>query len=313
MPYCTKCGNQLNGQQDVFCSRCGAPANTAARPAESRPLGVAFNQPIVTVESLRSRGEGIALLIGLGLFGVTLLLVDSLSLGVGIVATLGVLVYALYAQGSLKGSSVAVSTQNFPEVNSLAEEAARRLGIPKPNLFIQHSREINAYALGFVGSSCVVLHSETVHAMQHAPKELQFIIGHEFTHIKCSHILWQTIAAKNPLLGRIPVLNEVMPLFFSWWSRQAEFTADRGGLIACRDLEAAQKALARLVIGAELFDHLNMEEFIKQSYDGDVATKTSEMMSSHPLLAKRIVALADFSRSPLMNMGFQPQAEGQVA
>ncbi len=126
-------------------------------------------------------------------------------------------------------------------VDVLAQNAALRLGIGKPDLFIRHSHELNAYAMGLLGPSCVVLHSAIVNALTNAPKELQFVIGHEFTHIRCSHVVWQTVAAKNPILGRIPVLNFVLPLFFSWWSRQAEYTADRGGLIACGDLGASQR------------------------------------------------------------------------
>jgi Zn-dependent protease with chaperone function len=153
--------------------------------------------------------------------------------------------------------------------------------------------------MGTLGSPCVVLHSATVQALRDTPKELQFVIGHEFTHIKCSHVLWQTLAANNPILGRIPILNVVLPLFFRWWSRQAEYTADRGGFIACGDLLASQKALARLVIGPELSDRLNIEDFAEQANNGDLSTKASELFSTHPLVAKRLLALAEFARSPL--------------
>jgi Zn-dependent protease with chaperone function len=227
--------------------------------------------------------------------------------------SLGLIIYAVYQQGAVKGSAVAVSPRNFPEVDAMARNAAARLGMWKPDLFIKHSHELNAYAIGFPGSSCVVLHSGTVSALANAPKELQFIVGHEFTHIKFSHVLWQTIAARNPILGRIPVLNFVMPLFFSWWSRQAEYTADRGGLIACKDLEASQRALARLVIGPELFDRLNLEEFVKQVHNGDQSTRASELFSTHPLLAKRLLALTEFAQSPLGIYARQPDASATRA
>ena len=216
-----------------------------------------------------------------------------------LVISAGVIIYVLYQQGVVKGSGVAVSPRSFPEVDVLAQNAALRLGIGKPDLFIRHSHELNAYAIGFLGSSCVVLHSSIVHALHSAPKELEFIIGHEFTHIRCSHVVWQTVAAKKPILGRIPILNFVLPLFFSWWSRQAEYTADRGGLIACGDLGASQRALARLAVGPELYSRLNVEEFIKQAHAEDVSMKASELFSSHPSLSKRIVALAEFARGPL--------------
>jgi Zn-dependent protease with chaperone function len=243
----------------------------------------------------------VALLVGLGLLAASWAVFDIATGFLPLMlASVGLLGYVLYAQGALKGAGIAVSPRNFPEVDELATEAAMRLGIPKPSLFIKHSKEINAYAMGFVGSSCVVLHSETVHAMEHNPRELQFIIGHEFTHVKCSHVLWQTIAAKNPIIGKIPVLHRVLPLFFSWWSRQAEFTADRGGWLACGDLQASQTALARLVIGSELFHRVNVNEFIRQSHDGDLTTVASEAFSDHPLIAKRILALGEFAQSPLV-------------
>lgn len=297
MANCSKCGKLLEGQ---YCSGCGAPAEQEASPPVVSP-SAGWHRPAVTVESLRSPGEHMALWVGLGSLAAVSLLLDFSTAGIALIATGALAIYVVFQQGALKGAGVAVTPRNFQEVDALAQEAATRLNIVKPNLFIQQSEELNAYAMGFVGSSSfVVLHSAIVYASEASPKELQFIIGHEFTHVKCSHVLWQTIAAKNPLIGSIPVLNFVMPLFFSWWSRQAEFTADRGGLIACGDLAASQRALARLAIGRELFERLNVEEFIKQAQDGDVTTSANELFSSHPLLAKRILALADFAQSPLV-------------
>ncbi len=309
MAYCNQCGKLLGGP---YCSGCGAPAGREVSSPNPPPTA-GWSRPSVTVESLRSPGERKALWVGLGSLAATSLLLDFSTAGIALVATGALVIYVLFQQGALKGGGVAVSPRNFQEVDALAQEAATRLNIVKPNLFIQQSEELNAYALGFVGaSSFVVLHSAIVYASEASPKELQFIIGHEFTHVKCSHVLWQTIAAKNPVIGRIPVLNVVLSFFFSWWSRQAEFTADRGGLIACGDLAASQRALARLAIGRELFNRLNVEEFIKQAQDGDVTTSANELFSSHPLLAKRILALADFAQSPLV-MGLNRPATSAVA
>ena len=253
----------------------------------------------MTEEALRSPGERIALIAGLGLLVTSWLLFDLVTDAVPLaVVSLGLMIYVVYQQGAVKGSAVAVNPRSFPEVDSLAQTAAARLGIWKPNLFIRRSDELNAYAMGLLGSSWVVLHSGTVHALRNTPKELQFVIGHEFTHIKCSHVLWQTVAANNPILGRIPILNSVLPLFFRWWSRQAEYTADRGGFVACGDLAASQRALARLVIGPELFDRLNIEEFVEQGRKGDLSMRASELFSTHPFVAKRLLALAEFARSP---------------
>jgi Zn-dependent protease with chaperone function len=290
MPYC-KCGNLFRDGAVAYCVKCGF---------ETRASSPASGTNLISDAELRSPGESAALLLGVGLFAASWLIFDVVTDAVPLlVVSLGLIVYVLYQQGAVKGSGVAVSPRSFPEVDALAQKAAARLGIGKPDLFIRHSQELNAYALGLLGPSCVVLHSATVHTLHDAPQELQFIIGHEFTHIRCSHVVWQTVAAKNPILGRIPILNLVLPLFFGWWSRQAEYTADRGGLIACGDLAASQRALARLAIGPELFGRLNVDEYIKQAYEGDMSTKFSELFSTHPLLTKRILALAEFARSPL--------------
>jgi Zn-dependent protease with chaperone function len=300
VPFC-KCGNLFRDGVTAYCVKCGFETRASDSTADSaRKVGPDLGGSIIGDDELRSPGESAALLVGLGLLAVSWVVFDVASDVIPLlVVSVGLIVYALYQQGTIKGSAVAVSPRSFPDVEALAQNAAVRLGIEKPNLFIRSSPELNAYAMGFWGSSCVVLHSATVHTLQNAPQELQFVIGHEFTHIKCSHVAWQTVAAKNPVLGRIPVLNVILPLFFSWWSRQAELTADRGGLIACGDLAASQRALARLAIGPDLFDRLNMEEFIKQADDGGLSSKAGELFSSHPSLAKRILALSKFDKSPL--------------
>jgi Zn-dependent protease with chaperone function len=280
---------------------CGFETRPSGSTSDSGPdEDPTLGQGLLNDETLRSSGERVALLLGLGLFGASWLLFDIVTDAIPLAAlSLGLIVYVLYRQGLIKGSAAVVNSRSFPEIDVLAQNAAARLGIWKPNLFIKRSDELNAYAMGTLGSPCVVLNSGTVQALRNTPKELQFVIGHEFTHIKCSHVLWQTLAANNPILGRIPILNVVLPLFFRWWSRQAEYTADRGGFIACGDLLASQRALARLVMGPELCDRLNIEDFVEQAHNGDLSTQASELFSTHPLVAKRLLALAEFARSPL--------------
>jgi Zn-dependent protease with chaperone function len=300
VPYC-KCGKFIREGITAYCVNCGFETRPSASTSDRAPNeDPNLGQNLMNDEALRSSGERVALIAGLGLFAVSWLAFDIATDAVPLaVISLGLIIYVLYQQGMTKSSAVVVNSRSFPEVDALAQTAAARLGIWKPNLFVKGSDELNAYAMGLLGSSCVVLHSATIRALRNTPKELQFVIGHEFTHIKCSHVLWQTVAANNPILGRIPILNSVLPLFFRWWSRQAEYTADRGGFVACRDLAASQRALARLVIGPELFDQLNIEEFVEHAHSSDLSMRASELFSSHPLVAKRLLALAEFARSPL--------------
>ena len=297
--YC-RCGKAFKEGIDAYCVTCGFETRACSSTSGGASTADVFPPGAISADALRSPGETAALLVGLALFAVSWLVFDVVTDAIPLlVVSVGLILYVVYLQGTIKGAAVAVSQRSFPDVDAMAQTAANRLGIRKPGVFIKHAHELNAYALGFPGSAFVVLHSGTVHALTMAPRELQFIIGHELAHIKCSHVVWQTIAARNPILGRMPILNYVLPLFFSWWSRQAEYTADRGGLIACKDLPASRKALARLVIGPELFDRFNLEEFMQQARNEDLSTRASELFSTHPLLAKRLSALTEFAESPL--------------
>ena len=84
-----------------------------------------------------------------------------------------------------------------------------------------------------------------------------------------------------------------------WWSRQAEFTADRAGLLACRDIEAAVSTLAKLAVGADLYQELNLPALIKQvlSARSDHLSYLSEAMRTHPAVATRIQAVAEYYHS----------------
>ena len=265
----------------------------------------------VNPEALRSPGERLALVVGLGSLILVSILLDISTVGIALIMTVFLIFYIIYKQGGMKGGGVAITPRNFPEIDALAQEAATNLGIAKPHVYILQAVDLNAYALGFTGNSFVVVHSALVSATQKEPRELQFVIGHEFTHVKCAHTIWQTLAAQNPIIGKIPVLNWVMGFFFGWWSRQAELTADRGGLIACRDLGAAQRALAKLAIGADLFERMNIEEFIQQIKGKDITVSANELFLDHPLLGKRMLALEKFAQGPLYTN--LPQPVGSAA
>jgi Zn-dependent protease with chaperone function len=197
-------------------------------------------------------------------------------------------------QGQLLGQSVKVSPNQFPEVYQAARIAAHRLEMKMPKVFISFNPFINAYALGFFGEKSVMLYSKTVEVM--SKDELISIIGHEFSHIKCNHTNWTVITASAEEL-RIPIVSSIMGFILLMWSRKAEFTADRGGLLTSRDLKASISALAKLTVGPKLFEELNIDKMIDQMDEVDIIAKLGEMLGTHPYIIKRIHALKVFYNS----------------
>jgi Zn-dependent protease with chaperone function len=106
-------------------------------------------------------------------------------------------------------------------------------------------------------------------------EELFFIMGHELGHIKANHVLYFSIGwLLFPLLdilgrrtmGATDVATYALVLALYEWSRQAEFSADRAGLLVAQDKGIAIQSLIRLAAGPSRLHHeLNQEAFMDQA------------------------------------------------
>ncbi len=105
---------------------------------------------------------------------------------------------------NLLGGAVRVSGLQFPDIDSIVEEACRRLEIDTPpECYVRFSPVPNAYTFGF-SRRIFVLHSYLVEHF--TPQELAFIIGHELGHSKLGHtrmtvLLGPQLVRQGPCLG----------------------------------------------------------------------------------------------------------------
>lgn len=230
------------------------------------------------------------------ILGVALLIFSYITLGIILVCIGTGIAYLKIRQHSYLGQCVKVSEKQFANIHEIAATAAERLGVEKiPVVYIQQSPVLNAYAQGFKNSGTVVLHTALVEALDE--KELQFTIGHEFSHIKCGHTFWLMITGNAG--AKIPVISSIIDFVYRCWSRLSEYTCDRGGLIACRDLNAAIRTQAKLAVGSDLFDHLDIAPFLEQKseFDKGFVGMLSESMQTHPMIVNRIKKLMEFAES----------------
>jgi Zn-dependent protease with chaperone function len=220
----------------------------------------------------------------------------NLLVFVGVVLLLALVVKV--QQSQFLGRAVKVQMNQLPEIYNAAQTAAHRLAMPMPDVFVLQSPVINAFATGFLGrKKTVVLHSALVEAMSW--DELVYIIGHEFSHIKCHHTSFIVLTNSVENIVRIPVVSQVMGFIFLLWSRKCEYTCDRGGLLANQNVDAAITALAKLAIGKDLFNKMDLNALIRQKNDieRDGISKLSEIFETHPYTIYRIHALEAFQRS----------------
>jgi Zn-dependent protease with chaperone function len=221
--------------------------------------------------------------------------------------------------------SIAVGPQQFPRIHQIGQDCARTLGIGTPEIFIYSSPLLSAftYATDDI-SPVIVLSSGIVDAL--SDDELKFVIGHESGHIHNLHGIYNTMIEIfiNPLAqvlwmatgSALPMyaLQGAVILFMANWSRAAEVTCDRAGLICCGNVEAAQMALAKLLAGgAKKLGDINPQAIAYQRKNiRSFPFRLSELTRSHPLIAKRIDALAIFANCDVF-YEWRPEISGPKA
>ncbi len=130
--------------------------------------------------------------------------------------------------------------------------------------------------------------------------ELRFIIGHELGHISLGHT-WL-----NSLLGGLsgipsPYLAAVVLYFsFRWWNRACEYSSDRAGMLACGKPEKAASALVKLTGGTATIRSMeSWQQTLRriEAEDDRLEGNLKELLSSHPLIIKRLEAIKEYASS----------------
>ncbi len=169
-------------------------------------------------------------------------------------------------------SSIRCGPNQYPTLYNIMRESAKVMDMPEPELYVSNNPFTNAFA-GGVERPYVTLRNSMVDAM--TDEELYFIMGHELAHIKAKHVLYFSVGSLLfPLLdllgrrtmGASDVATYALVLAFYEWSRQAEFSSDRGGLLVCQDPKTATRSLIKLAAGPSRLSHeLNEEAFMEQA------------------------------------------------
>ena len=219
------------------------------------------------------------------------------------------------ARFQLLAGALQVSERQAPRLLSLYMEAAGRLDIDPPPLFISQSPALNAYAMG-AGEPLIVVTTGLLDAMEE--REIVGILGHELTHVKLGHVLYRTMALLL-IQGGLGVLDKFMgigsllvtpiKLALMRWYQYAELSADRGELVATGSLETAIRTHMLLAGGSSRFiEDLDVGAFVEQAHqaeelrDNDLLVTVMDMLDtsarSHPLPAWRVHHLMKWAKGP---------------
>lgn len=208
--------------------------------------------------------------------------------------------YALL-KGQLLGHAVKVGPAQFPSIYRIAERCAGKLGVAVPQVYVANSPVMNAYTYGTDDDSFIVVHAKLIDDF--TDEELKFVIGHEMGHVQNKHVVYGTALRllKANLTMFLRILTPPLEGALLAWSRRAEITCDRAGLLCCRDLDAATRAFMKMACGStKLYHELDADEYLLQLEAGQRGVgRYQELLASHPYLPKRIQALRLFAESEL--------------
>jgi Zn-dependent protease with chaperone function len=195
---------------------------------------------------------------------------------------LGLFAHGL-ALGRIRGNAVRVSERQFPQLHRLAASHARRLGLKRvPDIYVLESGGLlNAFATRFLGRDFVILYADVLElALAQGEAAVSFILGHELAHVWRGHLKHRWLTTPGRLF---PYLGPA-------YSRACEYTCDRIGAFCQPD--GAITGLLVLAAGKQLHAHVDVKEYAAQAVsDQGFWVRRAEVISSHPLLPKRIAAL----------------------
>lgn len=224
----------------------------------------------------------------LGLGPVMSYIVNNITLlFTGLVALVFVLVMIRMMRQTYLGNALQVEYSDAAWLRTWANKVAKDLAMPKVEIMVTQDPVMNAFAFGFMKPYTIVLNSGTV---RYATRDqLKAIIVHEMAHIKFKHTQMSTYSS---LLRMVPGFGLLFGWLLDFWSRRAEFSADRLALAYLQDVRTVKDALICVHIGPDMAPAFNDLAQQWQEYTTNSGfNRFTQTFSSHPFLVRRLQRL----------------------
>lgn len=205
---------------------------------------------------------------------------------------------------AFQSNAVRVGEKQFPQIWERYLEVCETLDAPQRyDLFVSQTPLVNAGAYG-MERPFIVLNSGAVRLLN--DRELTYLLGHELGHIMSGHVLYRTMTVLLMQLAQFgfPVVGlaaRAVLVALLEWSRKAELSADRAGLLSVQDPEATLTAFMTLA-GGGYEEETNLNEFLTQAEEyrssGDVADIVFKVLNllgaTHPFHVLRAAEIRDW-------------------
>jgi Zn-dependent protease with chaperone function len=202
-----------------------------------------------------------------------------------------------------------VGPRQRPKLDALYSEVLETLDYKgeRPELFVSQTPFVNAMAVGFE-RPFIVLNSGALSLLDR--EERRVLIGHELGHIMSGHATYTTIALILLRAGftAIPGLGLIalpIQLALLEWSRKAELSADRAGLLASQDPTVTMGMYLKFAGGTSGDDESSLDEFLIQAEEYEIGGHAIDavlkvlnlLFRSHPFNTARAAELQHWQKS----------------
>lgn len=211
-------------------------------------------------------------------------------------------------QLQLVGSNLKITASSLPHIYEVLEDTCEILNLKTtPDFYVRHDNytsqlqavpnNLQGMTIG-VDNPMIAISAECIDSFSN--EELLFVLGCEIGRIKSQHILYKEISLLLPMASAIlggvtfginftePIVQGLSVALFQWY-RWSEFTADRAGLLACQDLNAAMMAMAKIAgLPRKYFDSFDVGDFVTQAreYEGFGDTSYTKLLKILNLMFK---------------------------
>ncbi len=186
-------------------------------------------------------------------------------------------------ESHLAMSSLKVSKEITPEIYNSLLEACNSLNVDINSVkaYITSSPEIQASCVAFSRDNCILtLTSKIINLLNF--DEIKFVMGHELGHFLLGHNLETQSSSLESYIKK----------------RAQEISVDRIGLLACKDINVATKAIIKCLSGLdENYLKFDLKAFINQLEQKSSENINFEQFSTHPSFILRTKSLLRFSLS----------------
>lgn len=187
--------------------------------------------------------------------------------------------------GIIRGNSIQITKDQYPDIYKIIEEQAQKLKIDLPEIYIT-SGHFNAFVTKFSRAHILMIYSEVIETTLRGNYDiLKYVAAHELCHIKQKHLM------KRKYL--FP--SRIIPFLSLAYSRGCEYTCDRVGYHFSP--KGSIEGILIMTTGKEIYSKFNVELHIKNSISNEgFWTWLSEKFLTHPHLYKRLIEIKKFSK-----------------